>query len=86
MSLLSTPSTARQSPSACINARFSVYAYFLETVVGKSEKKILKRRAAETDPCGTPFLRRRNLLRLLLPVVRMKLRLPITCMIAQTMC
>jgi len=37
LSLLSTPSTACQSPSACMIARSSAYAYFLETVVGKSE-------------------------------------------------
>jgi len=37
MSLLSTPSTACQSPSACMIARSSLYAYFLETVVGRSE-------------------------------------------------
>jgi len=30
---------------------------------------------ARTDPCGTPFLRRRNLLLLLFPVVRVKLGL-----------
>jgi len=33
----STPSTACQSPSACVIARQSAYAYFLETVVGRSE-------------------------------------------------
>jgi len=38
MSLVSTPSTARQSPSACMIARSSAYAYFLETVVGRSER------------------------------------------------
>jgi len=37
MSLLSTPSTACQSPSACMVARSSAYAYSLETVVGRSE-------------------------------------------------
>ena len=37
MSLLSTPSTVSQSPSKCMIARSLVYAYFLETVVGKSE-------------------------------------------------
>jgi len=37
MSLLSTPSTACQSPSACMIARSSAYAYFLEMVVGRSE-------------------------------------------------
>jgi len=36
---------------------------------------MLKRRGVRTDPCGTPFLRRRNLLLLLFPVVRVKLRL-----------
>ena len=35
MSLISTPSTAYQSPSACMVVRSS--AYFLETVVGRSE-------------------------------------------------
>jgi len=37
MSLVSTPSTACQSPSACMIARSSAYAYFLETVIGRSE-------------------------------------------------
>ena len=37
MSLLSTTSTACQSPSACMIARSSTYAYFLEMVVGRSE-------------------------------------------------
>ena len=37
MSLLSTPSTACQSPSACRIARSSAYAYCLETVVGRTE-------------------------------------------------
>ena len=66
MSLVSAPSTACQSPSACMIAKSSAYTYCLETVVGRSEK----RRGAETDPCGTPFLRRHNLLLLLFPVVR----------------
>ena len=35
MSLLSTPSTPCQSPSACMIARSSAYAYFLEMVVGR---------------------------------------------------
>ena len=37
MSLLSAPSTACQSPSACVIARSSAYAYFLEMVAGRSE-------------------------------------------------
>jgi len=37
MSMLSAPSTASQSPSACMIARSSTYAYFLETVAGRSE-------------------------------------------------
>jgi len=37
MSLVSTPSTASQSPSACMIARSSACTYFLETVVGRSE-------------------------------------------------
>jgi len=37
LSLLSAPSTAGQSPSACMIARSSAYAYFLEMVVGRSE-------------------------------------------------
>jgi len=36
MSFLSTPSTACQFPSACMIARSSAYAYFLEMVVGRS--------------------------------------------------
>ena len=36
MSLLSAPSTASQSPSACMIARSSAYAYFLEMVAGRS--------------------------------------------------
>jgi len=35
MSLLGTSSTVCQSHSACMIARLLVYAYFLETVVGK---------------------------------------------------
>ena len=45
MSLLSTPSTTSQSPSACMIARSTAYAYFLEMVVDRSEMQILKRRA-----------------------------------------
>jgi len=37
MSLLSAPSTACQSPSACKISRSSAYAYFLEMVVGRLE-------------------------------------------------
>jgi len=37
MSLLCTPSTVCQSLSACMNARSSAFAYFLETVVGRSD-------------------------------------------------
>jgi len=33
-------------------ARSPVYAYFLETVVGRSEMKMLKRRGAREDPVG----------------------------------
>jgi len=60
MSLLTIPSTACQSSLACIMGRSSAYAYFLETVDGRSE---MKRKGARIDPGGTPFLRRRNLLR-----------------------
>jgi len=35
--LLSAPSTASQSLSACMIARSSAYAYFLEMVAGRSE-------------------------------------------------
>ena len=45
MSLVSTPSTACLSPSACRIDRSSAYAYFLETVVGRSEM-VLKRKGA----------------------------------------
>ena len=54
MLLLSTPSTSCQSPSACMIARSSAYAYFVETVVGRSEVYML-RRGARTDPRGTPL-------------------------------
>ena len=37
MSLVSTPSNACQSSSACMIARSLAYAYFLETVIGRSE-------------------------------------------------
>jgi len=50
MSLLSTPYTACQSPSACMIARSLAYAYFIETVVGKSEVWMLNGRGARTDP------------------------------------
>ena len=30
-------------------------------MAGKSQVQMLNRRGARTDPCGTPFLRRRNL-------------------------
>jgi len=36
-SLVSSPSTACQSPSACMIGRSTSYAFFLETVVGRSE-------------------------------------------------
>jgi len=41
-------------------ARSLVY-YFLETVVGRSEMQMLKRRGARTYLCGTVFLKRRNI-------------------------
>jgi len=86
MSLLSAPSTACQSPWACMIARSSAYAYFLEMVVGRSEIYMLNSRGARTDLCGTPFLRRRNLLLWPFPVARVKLRLPTISMIMWTMC
>ena len=52
MSLLSTPSIACQSQLACMIARSSVYAYFLETMFGRSEMEMLKRRDARMDPGG----------------------------------
>jgi len=55
MFLVSIPSTACQTPSGCKIPRSAAYAYFLETVFGRSEIKMLKRRGARTDPCGTPF-------------------------------
>ena len=57
MSLVSTPSTACRSPSACMIAKSSGYAYFLEKVVGRSEMKMLKRRRARTDPCWYAVLK-----------------------------
>jgi len=74
-SLLSTPSTACQSPSACMIARSSAYTYFLaETVFDKSEVWILKK-----------GVQRRILLLLLVLVVRVKLRLPTRSMIMRIM-
>jgi len=46
---------------------------------------MLKRTGAKTDPRGTPFLRYRNPLCLMLPVVKMKMRLPTSCMIMRAM-
>jgi len=64
------------SPWAWMSARSLAYAHFLETMAGRSEIQMLKRCGARTDTCGTPFLRRRNLLRLPLALVRVKLWLP----------
>jgi len=44
-----------------------------------------KRKGAKTDPCGTPLLRRRNLLRLPFAAVRVKLQLPTSSMIMWNM-
>jgi len=46
---------------------------------------MLKRKSARTNPCGTPFLRSGNLLRLPLAVARVKLRLPTSSMTKRTM-
>jgi len=67
-------------------ARSSAYVFFLETVVGKSDMYVEEKGRQRTDPCGTPFLRRRNLLRLPFPVVRVKLRLPTISMVMWAMC
>jgi len=67
-------------------ARSSAYANFLEVAVGKSCVKMLNKSGARTDPCGTPFLRRRNLLLGPLPMVRVKLRLRTSSMMNDTMC
>jgi len=74
MSLLSTPSTACQSPSACMTARSTAYAYFLETMFSKSERDVEEKRS-QNGSLWMKFLRLGNLLLLLLPVVRVKLRL-----------
>ena len=42
---------------------------------------MLYRKGAKTDPCETSFLRHRNLLHVLLPVARMKLRFVTSSMI-----
>ena len=62
--------------TACMIARSSAYAYFLELMIGMSQVKMFKRRGAKTHLRRMSFLRRRNLLRLLLPVVKVMLRLP----------
>jgi len=46
---------------------------------------MLNRSGVNKDLSGTPFLRCCNLFSLLLPVVRMKLRLPTSSMIMQTL-
>jgi len=46
----------------------------------------LNSRGARTDPCGTPLLRRRNLLLWLFLVVRLRLRLPTISIIMWIMC
>jgi len=86
MSLVSAPSTACQSPSACMIARSSAYAYFLEMVVGRLEMQRFNSNGSRTDPCGTSFLRRPNVFLWPFPVVRVKLRLPAISMIMWTMC
>ena len=47
MSLLSTPSTACQSPPAGMIVRSSAYTYFLETAVGRPEMSTLNRRGCQ---------------------------------------
>jgi len=82
MPLLSTPSTACQSPSACMIARSLAYAYFL----GGQRCECWREGEPGRIPEGrTPFLRRCYLLRLPLALVRVKLRLPTSSMINQTM-
>ena len=56
MSLLSTPSTACQFPSAYMIAGSLAYAYFLETVVSKLEVYTFKRKGARMDPCGIQMI------------------------------
>ena len=46
----------------------------------------LKRRGGNTNPCGTPFFRRRSLLGLLSLMVRVKLLFRTSSMIIRTMC
>ena len=46
----------------------------------------VKKEGARTDPCGTPFFRRRNLLCAPLPVVRVKLRLRTSSIIKERIC
>jgi len=66
-------------------ARSLAYAYYLETVVGKSEVLMLNRRGDRTNPLGMPFSRCHILLRLPLAVVREKLQLPTGSVINRTM-
>jgi len=68
-------------PSSAPVARSSVYAYFLEMVVGKSKVWMLKTKISRSDLSGSPFLRCRNLLHLFLTVARVKLRLSTSSMI-----
>ena len=52
----------------------------------KADCRCVCRKEAKTDPCATPFFRRRSLLGLLSPVDRVKLLFRISSMIIRTMC
>jgi len=73
MSLVSTPSTACQSPSACIIVGSSTYAYFLETVVWQVGGVGVEEKERQDRSLWDAFLRHRNLLLLPFPVVSVKL-------------
>ena len=49
LSLLSTPFTAYQSPSAWLNVRSSAYAFFAETVVGRVRDVYIEVKGCQAD-------------------------------------
>jgi len=70
MSLLSSPSTACQSPSACVVATLSTWAYTFWRRWLAGQRCRYWNGGVPGQIRGTPFLRRLNLLRVPFPVVR----------------
>jgi len=62
MSLVSTPSTACQSPSVCMIARSSTYAYFLETVVWQVGGVDVEEKGRQDRSLWDAFMRHHSML------------------------